>query len=218
MWGLVAPARRGGAGPDEDLPVSARIALLLLESRLQPRQSETGDDSGKVVPRIRVLIATDPDIDETSASLGFTIQASQTAMPIMLRGRDKPQAGDAGAVIDLPSNIGRGSTAIEDPVLSGFLQRATHVVPAEYGYLLVYFDPGFDDPAPDGGGAWMFAYFTPAHVGYDGALVSASARRAIETAFAGLNAGGRASDRFVFTATNAAGEAVSMTHPAAPST
>ena len=144
------PARRGGAGPDEDIPVSARIALLLLESRLQPRQSETGDGSDKAAPRIRVLIATDPDIDETTASLGFAIRASATAMSIMLRGREASQAGDAGAVIDLPPNFDGGPAPVEDPVLSGFLQRP-HVVPAEYGYLLVY-DPGFDDPAPDGGG------------------------------------------------------------------
>ena len=57
MWGLVAPVKRNGAGPDEGIPVSARIALLLLESRLQPRQSETGDGSDKadVEPKRKLL-------------------------------------------------------------------------------------------------------------------------------------------------------------------
>ena len=219
MWSLSAGPQKETAGQDGVSPVSPQIALLLMDFQRQAHTDEVADDEGRIAPRIRLLIATDPDDGETTASLGFAVKTSESTTPIVLRSRGAQQADETGAVNDLPPNMDDNRPALPDDrlpadnlVLNDFLESATYILPSRHGYLLVYFDSDFDDPAPDGGGAWVFAYFTPAHLGYNRDLLTATDRGAIEATFAGLKAGGATQDGFVFTATNAAGETVSITH------
>ncbi len=157
---------------------------------------------GQREPTLKRLVPTDLDPQDTTRNLGLDVrsrsgedQSVKTLRPQSEMENDRPlPRPDA-----VPVPPTRLITDRTDP-LDVFLGTASYFITGKYGYLQVQWD-AFHHGAGDGPGAWVFAYFTPAHQGYDLARLTLAAR----DAFTQLAQDQRGADIFTFTVTDIEG-------------
>jgi len=151
-----------------------------------PEPAPREPPAGKIKPDIQRFVPTDPQEDET-ADLGLKIRPRSPTdttevtlrHPVFVLGYQENPARD-----EPPGPARPDALDDKDNPLYRFVSAESYFVKGKYGYLQVQWRA--DDPGNgDGPGAWFYAYFTPAHVGYDPLQLGQDVD-AVERAFADI--------------------------------